>query len=51
MIFLKINEEKFFKNRLKFAERNLFCICVDVCQKYDGNEYDKVFEVLSTLKN
>ena len=28
----------------------MFCNCVDVCQIYHGNNYDKMCEVLSTLK-
>ena len=35
--FKKIN----FINRLKYAEHNFFCICVDVYKNYEGNDYDK----------
>ena len=28
----------------------MFCNCDDVCQIYHGNNYDKMCEVLSTLK-
>ena len=40
-----------FLNRLKYAEQKIFCICIDVSRIYKGNEYDEIFEVLSTLKN
>ena len=40
-----------FINRLKYAEQKIFCICVDVNNIYDGDIFDKIFEVLSTLKN
>ena len=40
-----------FLNGLKYAEKNVFCISVDLCQIYDGMEYNKIFEVLSTQKN
>ena len=43
----KINVIKRFKN----AEQKTFCFCVNVCQIYVGNECNKIFEVLSTLKN
>ena len=46
---------------MKYAELKRFCICVDVYQVYEGNDYDnqlyegidydKIYEVLSTLKN
>ena len=39
------------KNRLKYSERRIFCICVDVYKIYEGNDYDKINEVLSILKN
>ena len=28
-----------------------FCICVDVYKTYEVDDYDKIYEVLSTLKN
>ena len=37
-------------NRLKYAEFKKFCICIDVYKIYEGNDYDKICEVLSTLK-
>ena len=44
---MKIN----FINRLKYAEQNFFCICVDVYQIYEGDDFNKIYEALSTLKN
>ena len=40
-----------FINRLKYAEQKIFCICIDVCKIYEGDDCDKIFEILSTLKN
>ena len=40
-----------FINRLKYAEVKKFSICVDLYKIYDGDDYDKIYEVLSTLKN
>ena len=49
---LKFNEKKInFIHRLKYAECEIFCICVDVYVIYEGNDYDKIYEVLTTLKN
>ena len=39
-----------FINRLKYAEHKNFCICVDVYQIYESNDFDRIYEVLSTLK-
>ena len=39
-----------FINRLKYAEVKIFSICVEVYKIYEGNVFDKVYEVLSTLK-
>ena len=36
---------------MKHAEQKIFCICVDVYSIYDGNDYDEIYKVLSTLKN
>ena len=38
-------------NRLKYAEHKIFCICVDVNKINEGDDFDKIYEVLSTLKN
>ena len=40
-----------FISRLKYAEVEIFSIRVDVYKIYEGNDYDKIYEVLSTLKN
>ena len=40
-----------FNNGLKYTEQKIFCICNDVYKIYDGNDNDKIYEVLSTLKN
>ena len=40
-----------FINRLKYAEQKIFCICIDVYKIYEGDDYDEIFKVLSTLKN
>ena len=29
----------------------IFCFCIDVLQIYEGNEFNKMFEALSELKN
>ena len=36
---------------MKYSELKIFFICVDVYKIYEGNENDKIFEVLSRLKN
>ena len=47
----KIQRKKIsFINRLKYAEVKLFSICVDVYKIYEGDDFDKIYEVLSTLK-
>ena len=40
-----------FINRLNYCEHECFCICIDVCKIYVGNDFDKIYELLSTLKN
>ena len=40
-----------FINRLKYAEVKLFSICVDVYKIYEGDDYDEIYKILSTLKN
>ena len=48
----KIQRKKInFISRLKYAEQKIFCICIDVYKIYEGDDYDKIYEVLSTLKN
>ena len=43
-------QQKNFINRLKHAELKKISICVDVYKIYEGNDYDKLYEVLGTLK-
>ena len=40
-----------FMNRLKYAEVKIFSICVDVDKTYEGDGFDEIFKILSTLKN
>ena len=40
-----------FINRLKYAEVKLFSICVVVYKIYEGDDYDEIYKILSTLKN
>ena len=48
----KIQQKRInFINRLKNAKVKIFCICVEVSKGYEGNDYDKIYEDLSTLKN
>ena len=48
----KIQRKKInFINRLKYAENKIFCICIDVYKIYEGDDYDEIYKVLSTLKN
>ena len=44
-------KRKNFINRLKYAEQKMFCICIDFYKSYESNDYDKIYEVLSTLRN
>ena len=39
-----------FFNRLKYAEHKIFCICIEVYKICEGNDFDKIYEALSTLK-
>ena len=39
-----------FINRIKHAEHNVFCICFEVYQLYEGDDYNKIYEVLSIVK-
>ena len=36
--------------RLRYAEHKNFGIRIEVCKIYEDNDYDKIYEVLSTLK-
>ena len=48
----KIQRKKInFINRLKYAEVKIISICVDLYQIYEGDDYDEIYKVLSTLKN
>ena len=48
----KIQRKKInFINRLKYAEEKIFCICIDLYKIYEGDDYNEIFKVLSTLKN
>ena len=45
----KIQRNKIkFINRLKYAELKTFCICLAVYKIYEGSDFDKIYEVLST---
>ena len=39
-----------FINRLKDDEQKVFCNCIDVYVIYEGNDFDNLYEVFSTLK-
>ena len=48
----KIQRKKiYFIKRLINVEQKIFCICVYVYKIYEGNDYDKTYEALSTFKN
>ena len=48
----KIQRKKInFINPLKYAEQKIFCICIDLYKIYEGDDYDEIYKVLSTLKN
>ena len=40
-----------FNNRIKYAEYKIFCICIKVYKTYEGNVFDRIYEVLFKLKN
>ena len=49
---VKYNVKKInFINRLIYAEVKIFSICVDVYKIYEGDDFDEIYKVLSTLKN
>ena len=47
----KIQRKINFINRLKYAEVKIFSLCVDLYKIYEGDDYDEIYKVLSTLKN
>ena len=48
----KIQRKKInFINRLKYAEVKKFSICVEVYKIFEGDDYDEIYKVLSTIKN
>ena len=48
----KIQRKKInFINRLKYAEVKIFSICVDVYKLYEGDDFNEIYKILSTLKN
>ena len=48
----KIQRKKInFINRLKYAEVKIYAICVDVYKIYEGDDFNEIYKVLSTLKN
>ena len=40
-----------FINRLKYAEVKIISICIDVYKIYEGDDFNEIYKVLSTLKN
>ena len=47
----KIQRKKLnFINRFKNADHKILCICVGVYKIYEGDDFDEIYEVLSTLK-
>ena len=47
----KIQRKKNFINRLKYAELKIICICIDVYKIFEGDDYNEIYTILSTLKN
>ena len=48
----KIQRKKVnFINRLKYAEQKIFSICIDVYKIYEGDDFNELCKILSTLKN
>ena len=46
----KIQRKEFnFINRLKYAEQKIFCTCIDLYKLYEGDIYNQIYEVLSSL--
>ena len=48
--FSRIQRKKNFINRLKYGEVRTFSICLDLYKIFEGDDYDEIFKVLSTLK-
>ena len=46
----KQRKKLIFIKRLIYAKVKIFSICVDVYKIYEGNDFDKIYEVLSRLK-
>ena len=47
---VKYKEKIIFINSLKNAEVKIFSIRVDVYKIFEGDDFDKIYEVLSTIK-
>ena len=48
----KIQRKKvIFINRTQYSQQKIFCICIDVYKIYEGNDFNRIFEVLSEMKN
>ena len=54
LLFMWLKPHKFyfinFINRLKYAEVKIFSICVNLYKIFESDDYDNIYEVLSTLK-
>ena len=44
-------KEMNFNNRLKYAVVKVFSICLGLYKNYEGDVFDKIYKVLSILKN
>ena len=47
---INIQRKKNCINRLKYCEKKIICICIDVCEIYQDDDFDEFFNVLSALK-
>ena len=48
----KIQRKKInFINRLKYAEVKIFCTCIDSYKIFEGDDYEEIYKILSTLKS
>ena len=36
---------------MKYAEQKIFCFCIDKYKIHESDDFDKIYEVLSTIKN